>query len=176
MQRAGARCSLAVGPQGRRRSLRPVCDRSIARAATGLRPVLVGSAVRRRRQFGCLPTIACLCSVLVLAEREGFEPSRELAPPTRLAGECLQPLGHLSGYRIALFRRKRPMARAAPGQSIERHFRSRRLIVGPRADPAAHALAWPGTEPPRPPGQSRPRGATPAIRSGTLARLRRCRR
>jgi hypothetical protein len=29
-------------------------------------------------------------------EREGFEPSRELAPPTRLAGECLQPLGHLS--------------------------------------------------------------------------------
>ena len=32
-----------------------------------------------------------------LAEREGFEPSRELAPPTRLAGECLQPLGHLSG-------------------------------------------------------------------------------
>jgi site-specific DNA recombinase len=34
----------------------------------------------------------------VLAEREGFEPSRELAPPTRLAGECLQPLGHLSGH------------------------------------------------------------------------------
>jgi glutathione S-transferase len=33
------------------------------------------------------------------AEREGFEPSRELAPPTRLAGECLQPLGHLSGGR-----------------------------------------------------------------------------
>jgi site-specific DNA recombinase len=32
----------------------------------------------------------------LLAEREGFEPSRELAPPTRLAGECLQPLGHLS--------------------------------------------------------------------------------
>ena len=31
------------------------------------------------------------------AEREGFEPSRGLAPPTRLAGECLQPLGHLSG-------------------------------------------------------------------------------
>src|SRR3954470_977526 len=30
------------------------------------------------------------------AEREGFEPSIELAPDTRLAGECLQPLGHLS--------------------------------------------------------------------------------
>ena len=35
-------------------------------------------------------------------EREGFEPSRELAPPTRLAGECLQPLGHLSGRRTRL--------------------------------------------------------------------------
>ena len=30
-------------------------------------------------------------------EREGFEPSMEVAPHTRLAGECLQPLGHLSG-------------------------------------------------------------------------------
>src|SRR4051794_17263013 len=30
------------------------------------------------------------------AEREGFEPSNEVAPVTRLAGECLQPLGHLS--------------------------------------------------------------------------------
>jgi hypothetical protein len=35
------------------------------------------------------------------AEREGFEPSRELAPPTRLAGECLRPLGHLSPCRSA---------------------------------------------------------------------------
>ena len=30
------------------------------------------------------------------AEREGFEPSMEVSPHTRLAGECLQPLGHLS--------------------------------------------------------------------------------
>ena len=30
-------------------------------------------------------------------EREGFEPSMEVSPHTRLAGECLQPLGHLSG-------------------------------------------------------------------------------
>jgi hypothetical protein len=29
-------------------------------------------------------------------EREGFEPSMEFDPHTRLAGECLQPLGHLS--------------------------------------------------------------------------------
>ena len=34
-----------------------------------------------------------------LTERAGFEPARELAPPTRLAGECLQPLGHLSWGR-----------------------------------------------------------------------------
>src|SRR3954454_22915052 len=42
-------------------------------------------------------------------EREGFEPSRELAPPTRLAGECLQPLGHLSWERLT--------AGGAPGRA-----------------------------------------------------------
>jgi hypothetical protein len=34
-----------------------------------------------------------------VAEREGFEPSMEFDPHTRLAGECLQPLGHLSWLR-----------------------------------------------------------------------------
>ncbi len=33
------------------------------------------------------------------AERAGFEPAKEVSPLTRLAGECLQPLGHLSGKR-----------------------------------------------------------------------------
>ncbi len=33
---------------------------------------------------------------LHMAEREGFEPSRPVSQPTRLAGERLQPLGHLS--------------------------------------------------------------------------------
>src|SRR2546423_3722419 len=32
-------------------------------------------------------------------ERAGFEPAMEREPHTRLAGECLQPLGHLSGVR-----------------------------------------------------------------------------
>ena len=32
-----------------------------------------------------------------MAEREGFEPSMEFNPHTPLAGERLQPLGHLSG-------------------------------------------------------------------------------
>jgi hypothetical protein len=37
------------------------------------------------------------CSIFVkLAERAGFEPAMEFNPHTRLAGECLQPLGHLS--------------------------------------------------------------------------------
>jgi site-specific DNA recombinase len=34
---------------------------------------------------------------LQMAERAGFEPAMEFNPHTRLAGECLQPLGHLSG-------------------------------------------------------------------------------
>ncbi len=37
--------------------------------------------------------------LLMLAEREGFEPSRGFKPPTRLAGERLRPLGHLSRYQ-----------------------------------------------------------------------------
>ncbi len=32
-----------------------------------------------------------------MAEREGFEPSMGVKAHTPLAGECLQPLGHLSG-------------------------------------------------------------------------------
>jgi hypothetical protein len=33
---------------------------------------------------------------LQMTERAGFEPAMEFNPHTRLAGECLQPLGHLS--------------------------------------------------------------------------------
>src|SRR5450755_3648955 len=35
-------------------------------------------------------------ATLTLTERAGFEPAKECEPLTRLAGECLQPLGHLS--------------------------------------------------------------------------------
>ncbi len=35
-------------------------------------------------------------------ERAGFEPAKELSPLTRLAGECLQPLGHLSRMSAAV--------------------------------------------------------------------------
>jgi site-specific DNA recombinase len=39
-----------------------------------------------------------------MAERAGFEPAMEFDPHTRLAGECLQPLGHLSRLGTAEFR------------------------------------------------------------------------
>ena len=38
---------------------------------------------------------------LRMAEREGFEPSMGVAAHTPLAGERLQPLGHLSGGAVA---------------------------------------------------------------------------
>src|ERR1700727_3379123 len=45
-------------------------------------------------------------------ERAGFEPAMEFDPHTRLAGECLQPLGHLSRLGTAKFRGARPPAGA----------------------------------------------------------------
>ena len=68
------------------------------------------------------------------AERAGFEPARELAPPTRLAGECLQPLGHLSGDGSII-------------DAIEPSARSREV-----------------RSPPREPARNRPRGAEGALR------------
>jgi hypothetical protein len=37
-----------------------------------------------------------VCRQFDETERAGFEPAMEFDPHTRLAGECLQPLGHLS--------------------------------------------------------------------------------
>ena len=37
-----------------------------------------------------------------MAEREGFEPSMRFYPHTPLAGERLQPLGHLSKIKIGI--------------------------------------------------------------------------
>jgi site-specific DNA recombinase len=44
-------------------------------------------------------------NVVKMAERAGFEPAMEFDPHTRLAGECLQPLGHLSRGLASKFRR-----------------------------------------------------------------------
>jgi hypothetical protein len=57
-----------------------------ARSRNGRR-VLSGSAVSLGRGSNNDP----------LAEREGFEPSRQLSPPTRFPVALLKPLGHLSG-------------------------------------------------------------------------------
>ncbi len=61
---------------------------------------LTAADTPRRLRAGCRKPVSSSrgWNKTYLAEREGFEPSRELAPPTRLAGECLQPLGHLSGH------------------------------------------------------------------------------
>ena len=55
-----------------------------AATASALRSGITSSVPRRRTA----PTRT--------AERAGFEPAMEREPHTRLAGECLQPLGHLS--------------------------------------------------------------------------------
>src|SRR6185503_2285319 len=98
------------------------------------------------------------------AEREGFEPSRELAPPTRLAGECLQPLGHLSwdvsaaGPPAVDSRRGRnrglPSRARAPGgvaewlnaaalKAVDRFRRS----GGSNPSPSAHSAGFPHPQP-----------------------------
>jgi hypothetical protein len=69
-----------------------------------------------------------------LAEREGFEPSMEFNPHTRLAGECLQPLGHLS--RAGQSRRYR---HGRPASRLSGRSRSDRRIP-----PAPESLASPG--------------------------------
>jgi hypothetical protein len=51
---------------------------------------------------------------LAEAERAGFEPAMEFDPHTRLAGECLQPLGHLSGERDASVEAAGVPARGGP--------------------------------------------------------------
>jgi site-specific DNA recombinase len=61
------------------------------------RALKTGGSTRNRTR-----SAEALCSGPVsiyvqMAERAGFEPAMEFDPHTRLAGECLQPLGHLSG-------------------------------------------------------------------------------
>jgi hypothetical protein len=54
--------------------------------------------------------------VFEATERAGFEPAMEFNPHTRLAGECLQPLGHLS-WRSGKSRGC-PGLRAVPAQGL----------------------------------------------------------
>gem|GEM_PF-5206269 len=54
-----------------------------------------------KRSFGALLETENMWDV---AGRKGFEPSRRFNPPTPLAGERLQPLGHLPGAGIGFKR------------------------------------------------------------------------
>ncbi len=58
-------------------------------------------------------------------ERAGFEPAMEFDPHTRLAGECLQPLGHLSraldgSLELAVFASRPRSICGARGRVAER--------------------------------------------------------
>ena len=51
-------------------------------------------------------------------ERAGFEPAMEFDPHTRLAGECLQPLGHLSREGDASVEPAIPARRRSDARSL----------------------------------------------------------
>ena len=80
------------------------------------------SSTDRRRVSG-----ARLHQPYALAEREGFEPSVECYPYNRLAGGCLQPLGHLS----ALLFRFPYLSVSAEGEGLEPPRACARRISNP---------------------------------------------
>jgi hypothetical protein len=66
-------------------------------------PLLVGtveSIIRYSDTYCRIIKIEAYWNGGCMAEREGFEPSKGVKAFTPLAGERLQPLGHLSGERI----------------------------------------------------------------------------
>ena len=67
-----------------------------------------------------MPAAAGSASVRNLTERAGFEPAMEFNPHTRLAGECLQPLGHLSARPPSVERRTLMRSSDRPGGVAER--------------------------------------------------------
>jgi hypothetical protein len=65
---------------------------------------------------------------LTEAERAGFEPAMEFDPHTRLAGECLQPLGHLSWNRDCQCRACRELPADDLARALGDRFDPRRLM------------------------------------------------
>ncbi len=74
--------------------MHPVSDsrRDVSRAMGFGREPTAGPATGHQNQ----PISGSVVKIRAMAERAGFEPAMECYPHTRLAGECLQPLGHLS--------------------------------------------------------------------------------
>src|SRR3954449_10995323 len=81
-------------PGARRKYVKPVRSRPIGWPAK--RACISAGMPNCGAMSSTSGRLLCVYS-LMRAEREGFEPSMEVSPHTRLAGECLQPLGHLSG-------------------------------------------------------------------------------
>jgi hypothetical protein len=82
---------------GVRVSRKCLFSRDFGARPRGFEPLTFGSVDRRSIQLSYGRNGSCR-----VAERAGFEPAMECNPHTRLAGECLQPLGHLSWGRLAL--------------------------------------------------------------------------
>jgi IclR helix-turn-helix domain len=72
-----------------------------------------------------------------MTERAGFEPAMEFNPHTRLAGECLQPLGHLSLGSLG----GQCKGCAVPARKARRAFCS--CSVAPLPDSRGRSICWP---------------------------------
>ena len=99
-----------------------------------------------------------------MAERAGFEPAMEFDPHTRLAGECLQPLGHLSRGRNGSLEAAGRSARAG---GAKRMRGAQALGPAERKCPTQTVAARGGS-----PGEALPRTRSP-FRVGDRLRLSR---
>jgi hypothetical protein len=101
------------------------------------------------------------CSIFFkLAERAGFEPAMEFDPHTRLAGECLQPLGHLSRGRTSQSKASAEARRLMRGRLLRppsssvrsraRRFQPASNPASTRRSPLALAEPWSGMSSARP--------------------------
>ncbi len=74
-------------------------NKGLARKALNEVELIRKAAAKAESDSGEPLSDASVSIFFKLAERAGFEPAMEFNPHTRLAGECLQPLGHLSWDR-----------------------------------------------------------------------------
>ncbi len=127
---AGLRAAAGAAPRARPRgpAQHLACARDLRRPpGAGLRAATAAGASHLRPPAGRHTE----------AERAGFEPAMEFEPHTRLAGECLQPLGHLSRGSCQC-REWRRRARGGSSRRARGHARPPRAGAGgpaPRGRP-----------------------------------------